>query len=344
MLAIPRTPLRRALPVLVAAVLAGLPLAAAPAHAADQATPSYTVDLHVRSDGSVRVRETIVFDFGDDGSHGITREIPTSPAAEGGVFVDDVKVGSPDGAPAQAKVTRDDDSTTIRVGVPDRTVTGRHTYVIDYLAGGATTEDTEKRSHFAWNALGNDWQTAIEHAKVRLHAPAKAHDLHCYAGAKHVTNPCTDVSKSEKGRTVSVDNGYLGYGQGITIEADYPAKKVAADPLDNRRSHVTSKEVADTRGSTAADDHHSNPMLWIVLGGVAFCVVVLFAVRWFNGGGGGGTGRGGGIYRNLWLTSGGNGGASGGFSGGGVSSGGGGSGGGGGGVGSGGGGGGGGSW
>ena len=56
-----------------ASVLAGFSVfAAAPAHAVDQRTPSYTVDLDVRPDGAVQVRGTIVFDFGDAGGHGIT--------------------------------------------------------------------------------------------------------------------------------------------------------------------------------------------------------------------------------------------------------------------------------
>src|SRR2546423_11664915 len=70
--------------------LAGAGAAARPAHAAPVPAPghapvlaapsesisNYDTRVEVRADGSMRITETIAYDFGDNDKHGVLREIP----------------------------------------------------------------------------------------------------------------------------------------------------------------------------------------------------------------------------------------------------------------------------
>src|SRR4051812_47185834 len=142
----------------VAAGLVVLPLSgrAAAGDAGTEGIRSYDVTLDVRSDGSLRVAETIVYDFGGNSRHGIERDIDTEQAFDGShnrrFPVSEVEVSSPT-APDHAEVTESGGETRLRIGDPDRTVTGRHTYRISYLVGAATTRSGDDDELY-WNAVG----------------------------------------------------------------------------------------------------------------------------------------------------------------------------------------------
>lgn len=320
--------LRAVIALAAAAVVVPLSGSAAYARVDDQHTRSYAVDLDVDDQGRVHVTETIAFDFGGEESHGITREIPTWPAMAGGVFVEDASASSPDNAPSRLQVSRDTRSTTLRIGDPDQTVTGRHTYVIRYTAGGATESDSD-RSRVSWDAIGTRWETAIDKATVRLHAPAKGTSVDCWAGEEYSHEHCEHTRKH--GHTVDFTVGGLTLGEGTTVEASYPDSAVTASQLTDDRTKVSQQE-GDIYGASPSDDDDDSSgfsWLWIIF---PAWVVIAIIIRLVRGGGGGGGG--GGRWRGGFYGGGGSfGGGGGGFSGGG-----------GGGVGGGGGGGGGGSW
>ncbi len=48
----------------------------ATAQATSESIQSYNVDIEIRRDGNVHVREEIAYDFGSNERHGITRDIP----------------------------------------------------------------------------------------------------------------------------------------------------------------------------------------------------------------------------------------------------------------------------
>src|SRR5829696_7648882 len=80
--------------------------------------------------GAARVVEAIDYDFGSRQRHGIYRDIPGLAAG------DPVQVASPT-APAQLQVTGTSQQARLRIGDPDRTVSGRHRYTIGYRLAGA---------------------------------------------------------------------------------------------------------------------------------------------------------------------------------------------------------------
>lgn len=173
-----------------ALLLAGV-LLAAPV-AADRGgyrIASFDVELTVEENADVVVTEQITVDF-SEARHGIYRTIPvryTDPRGYLyslgfrllGVFDDT-------GSAHTTRVTREGKYVKIRIGDPDRTVTGRVVYVVRYRVRDALAHFAE-HDELYWNATGNEWQAPIDaaSARVRLPAPVSREELEAtaYTGA-----------------------------------------------------------------------------------------------------------------------------------------------------------------
>lgn len=267
-------PIRR-LSVAAALVVAGVLLAAPAGARAGERTRSYDVAAELDGKGRLAVIETIAYDFGPARRHGIVREIPTRPAATGGTFVDNVSVRSPDGAPAVRTVERGEYRTTVRIGDPERTVTGRHTYELRYTLGG-TAVPYGGGVLIEWDALGTGWRTGIDRANVRLTAPAPPDEVRCHAGPELGHGRCADVRTA--GRTVDVTETALARGAGVRIEASYPRASVAADPLRADRARVDAQERRTAPPPPVADARPAGgeKVIWgLIIGGILLGVVAL---------------------------------------------------------------------
>lgn len=212
--------------------LAAAPAAASSAAAApagDERISSYGVELEVRPDGSLRVEETIDYDIGGNARHGIERDIDTEQKFDGGhnrrYPVSEVRVSS-ETAPDQVDVTDSGGSTRLRIGDPDRTITGAHTYVISYTVAAATTR-FDDRDELYWNAVGPDWDVPIDEVDVRV-TGAQVTRAACYAGEPGGTAPCGSAESS--GSTATYSGGPVAAGDALTVVAAFPAGSVAAAP------------------------------------------------------------------------------------------------------------------
>jgi hypothetical protein len=118
---------------------------------------SYDVALTVRASGAMGVTETIAYDFGANQKHGIFRAIPTKVPFDNENFriyrVSDVRVVSADGAPTDVSRSESAGVTTLRIGDPDKTITGRHSYALSYTVEGALNTFSD-RVELYWNAIG----------------------------------------------------------------------------------------------------------------------------------------------------------------------------------------------
>ncbi|MGF1595700.1 MAG: DUF2207 domain-containing protein [Acidimicrobiales bacterium] len=159
-----------------------------------------------------QVTEVIDYDFGPSSRHGIFRDVP------------DLELGSPvtvssPTAPDQADVTPGS-PTRIRIGDPDRTVSGRHRYEIAYAL------DVTEGDQVGWDAVGAQWEVGIDNVEVHLLAPAELTDVRCSTGLAGTWGGCT-ASQPEPGHlTVAVD--HLDPGEGITLSATLGAPLAAA--------------------------------------------------------------------------------------------------------------------
>lgn len=200
-------------------------LAGPPAAAADgERITGYSVDLQVRPDGSMRVAETIAYDFGGNARHGIDRDIDTSQRFDGRrdrrYPVSDVEVSSAT-APAHVEVTDSGGGTRLRIGDPAQEITGRHTYRIAYTVAAATTRYAD-HDELYWNAVGPGWPVPVDGIDVRV-SGAGITRATCYAGDPGGRAPCTSATESGGFRQDS-----LAAGDALTVVVAFPAGSVAA--------------------------------------------------------------------------------------------------------------------
>jgi hypothetical protein len=145
---------------------------------------AYHVDLTVEPEGTLLVHEQIVYQFGVVPRHGIYRDVTDRvdyPARSGydRVYpIDVVSVTASAGAPAQYTTEEDGDHLRIKIGDPDRTISGEHTYDITYRVEGALNGFAD-HDELVWNAIGNDWSVPISAVTVVVKLPAEVQRVGC---------------------------------------------------------------------------------------------------------------------------------------------------------------------
>jgi uncharacterized membrane protein YgcG len=189
----------------------------------------YDAQVTVRHDGSILVDEQITYDFGADQRHGIFRVIPVRFRYNGGydrIYPVDVRSVWSDNPAGQYSVDSTGSSVSIRIGNPDRTVTGAHRYMITYVVRGSLNAFAD-HDELYWNVVGNQWQVPIDRATVRVSAPAAVTRVACFAGPAGSTGACQHAAIADG--VASFGQSGLGPGEGLTVVAALP-KGVVASP------------------------------------------------------------------------------------------------------------------
>jgi hypothetical protein len=226
----------------LALVMAGA-LAAGAGRAGAQSAEAilrYDVAIQIQRDDSIVVREMIDYDFGTAPRHGIFRDIPTTlrydDAHDRTYPLDVVSVTGSPGTPVQYE-TGDAEAgrTRIRIGDPDRTITGRHTYVITYRMGAALN-GFPHHDELYWNAIGADWSVPIQQAKVTVSAPGPIDRIACYAGPAGSSLPC--AKSALNGGVASFAQPSLDPYGALTVVVGLP-KGIGAEPAPILRKRWT---------------------------------------------------------------------------------------------------------
>ena len=175
---------------------AGAPAGSGAFAAAEQAgierIHTYDVNLQITGTGDLLVEEIISYDFGAQEKHGIFREIPVrldyDDRYERVYRLTDIEVSSPT-APADVEETDEGRLKRLRIGHPDKTITGRHTYTISYRVQGALN-GFEDHDELYWNAIGEHWPVPMGAATVTVTAPAGITQIACFSGPATSDLPC----------------------------------------------------------------------------------------------------------------------------------------------------------
>jgi Predicted membrane protein (DUF2207) len=171
----------------------------------------------VARDGSARIVEAVDYDFGSQARHGIFRDVPgLRPDAP-------VRVSSAT-APADVELSGSSQQTRIRIGDPDRTVTGRHRYGIEYPLEGVAPD-----GRLAWDAVGTSWPVEVAGVEVHAVAPYELQSPRCVHGAAGSDEPC-GVTQPEPGHLVARVDA-LAAGEGVTLFATAGRRLPAAPSL-----------------------------------------------------------------------------------------------------------------
>jgi uncharacterized membrane protein YgcG len=199
--------------------------------------PEYAVRIEIEPSGDILVTERIVYDFGPSERHGIFRVIPVRFPLDDNhdriyeVDVIDV-VGSP-GTPDEFEREDEGGILNIRIGDPDLTITGRHTYTVRYRVAGALNGFTD-HDELYWNAVGTEWPVPIDRATAEVTAPAPIAQVTCFAGAAGSNLEC--AKSSTDGRTATFSHRDLPPVNGLTIVVAFPTGAVVStEPILEER-------------------------------------------------------------------------------------------------------------
>jgi len=193
---------------------------------------SFHAEIAVQRDASLVVTETIEVDFGSLQRHGIFREIPVRydhDAARYRIYELAVEaVTDESGKPYPYTRSANGANERIRVGDPDRTVSGRQTYRVRYRVAGALNAFTDHDELF-WNVNGPDWPVPAERvsAAVALFAPALQRAT-CFQGPSGSRQLCRFSETPQ--RIEYVATRALGAGEELTIVAAV-RKGVLSEPV-----------------------------------------------------------------------------------------------------------------
>ena len=195
-------------------------------------------NIVINTNGTIDVVENIVYDFEDVYRHGIFRSIPiTKTNTEGKKFrldFSNFSVTDDKGKAYRFSRTSEGDTIKLKIGDADKTITGRHTYIISYNASGALTYFSD-HDELYWNAVGTDWTVPITHTTATVSLPVmNLSDVtqSCFVGSLQSTSQNCSASFG-KTSVIFSSLSSLSPNEGLTIVVGFPKNIVAVlEPKD----------------------------------------------------------------------------------------------------------------
>ncbi len=215
----------------IVALLLGLLISPHLAHGADDGwrITNFAADIRISQDAILSVTETIDVDFGNLSRHGIYREIPLAYKDNlGQSYRLRFKLISITSTNGNAIPYEDSgwNTRTLKIGDPNRTVSGAQKYIIRYeIDRGIRFLDTDE---FYWNATGNLWPVPISFAQVNITYPSGARNLktQCYTGlAGENGADCLQTNEGNAATFIATD---IGAGEGLTVVVGAPKSTLTA--------------------------------------------------------------------------------------------------------------------
>ncbi len=202
---------------------------------------STTVQLELRQDGVLHVKEEVVFE-GD------------APSRD---LVDRTRYD--DGSDRLYRVTGLKGDATLTGGTITLKGTGNAT--LEYDVQGAVTPLADAQE-LRWYAVGA-WSVPVEQAKVSVSGPATMQNLSCFAGPLSSAIACTEASMDHTGVTAEFGQQDLGAGEVLTVVVGYPTGATKGAPILERRFELSNAFTlnAVTGGALAG-------LLLLLLGGL----------------------------------------------------------------------------
>jgi uncharacterized membrane protein len=183
-------------------------------------------NILVQKDGSIKVTETIKYFF-DYPRHGIYRNIPFTKYDNGKRY--DVafkfdKVRDEKGKKYTLSTSKSGEQWVLKIGDPNRTIEGEHTYIISYEARGELGYFSD-HDELYWNVTGTGWDVPIKKATATITLPqtltTEQIKLLCYTGpngsTKHNCTGSTDGTTATFTTTL-----FLNSSEGLTFVEGFP--------------------------------------------------------------------------------------------------------------------------
>jgi len=198
---------------------------------------SFNSQIFINKDGTINVKETIVYNFSDLQKHGIYREIPFIKTNQDGkqfeLEYSNFSVADENGNGYQFSTsTINEKNIKLKIGDADRLITGSHIYIISYKVAGALTYFSD-HDELYWNVTGNEWNVPIASTTASVVWPQeiKKEEIKgiCYTGITGSKESLCSVLPSLNDRTKMVikSNNSLSGGEGLTVVVSFSKNIVA---------------------------------------------------------------------------------------------------------------------
>lgn len=224
---------------------------------------NFSSTITISNDSSIQVNESISYDFEGESKHGIYREIPLRNNDGSTLSIDSVMVTT-QGVVVPYSVEEDDSIIKIKIGDPNKLVSGIHEYSINYKVVNALVS-FDAYDELYWNVTGNGWNVPIDIVSVKLHSNSiKTLQSSCYTGVFGSTEQCSDTLPVEM-------IGYqknLSPREGVTVAAAFEKGKISG--ITRIGGRVNNDPVNNPR-----DDKDTARMILYIFGGIVFLVTIL---------------------------------------------------------------------
>src|SRR5438477_12290934 len=209
-------------------------LYAATTASADEAwtIDNFHADITIQHDASLQIAEQIDVDFGAQEKHGIFRDIPVEYAYDDKhhrVYrLDVASITDASGAKWPYETGRQGANAHIRIGDPNKTVSGKQSYHINYTVRDAMNAFPDHDELF-WNVNGGNWPVPTKQASavVTIEGGSGIERAQCYEGPQGSTEPC--AAKLADGKIDFAAARALRSSEQITIVVGL-RKGVVAEP------------------------------------------------------------------------------------------------------------------
>ena len=157
---------------IIFAILFGATPIFAFAQAADHVL-DLTVEAKIAMDGTTQVTEDVLYDFGASEHHGIYRNLPThvQEGADSRAFgITDITVTDKTGKVVPFEVLNQGTYMRIKIGDPDKLITGLQEYRIAYSAKSLIRAFPDN-DIWEWDATSSNWPVTIRRARLSVVFP-----------------------------------------------------------------------------------------------------------------------------------------------------------------------------
>ena len=195
---------------------------------------SFDSNITINKDGTIDVKETIIYNFDTLQKHGIYREIPFIKTNEDGkkfeLKLSNFSVVDDNGNSYKfVKSWVNEKIVSLKIGDADRLITGIHIYIISYQVAGALTYYSD-HDELYWNVTGNQWTVPIANTTASVVWPQKLENNElkgqCFTGNLG-SSESSCVSTINADNSVFETKNQLEAGQGLTIVVSFPKNIVA---------------------------------------------------------------------------------------------------------------------
>lgn len=200
----------------------------------------FETEIYLGTDDDFKVVETVDYDFGAESRHGIYRDIPVAygrgQAADYRIRLEVDSVTDGGGQARPYTTNRSGRDLRIRIGDPDRKITGRQTYRIEYRVerGYLYFEDQDE---LYWNATGHGWNVPIMSATATVYLPegmaASDAETGCFTGRQGSTAQNCSIAPTPAALWFRSEQP-LAAENGLTVLVGLP-KGVLDEPSDLER-------------------------------------------------------------------------------------------------------------